>query len=60
VVVGVREGNLYKLQGNIVQDLVHNNDSLYELWKRKLGNLHYMDFFILRGNFIGLPEFRIE
>lgn len=27
-VLGVREGNLYKLQGKPIQALVHNNDNL--------------------------------
>jgi hypothetical protein len=41
VVIGVREGTLYRLQGKPVQDLVHDNDNLCELWHRRLGHLHY-------------------
>jgi hypothetical protein len=32
VVVGVREGTLYRLQGNPIQALVHDSDNLCELW----------------------------
>jgi hypothetical protein len=60
VVVVVREAHLYKLQGKLVQALVNENDNLCELWYKRLGNLHYKKFLILRGIFTGLPEFSIE
>jgi hypothetical protein len=60
VVIGVREGTLYRLQGNPVQDLVHDNDNLCELWHKRLGHLHYRALLILRGIVTGLPEFSIE
>jgi hypothetical protein len=41
VVIGVRESTLYRLQGNPVQALGHDGDSLCELWHRRLGHLHY-------------------
>jgi hypothetical protein len=31
VVVGVREGTLYRLQGKLVQALVHNRDNICDL-----------------------------
>jgi hypothetical protein len=40
-VIGVREGNLYRLQGKPVQALVHDSDNLCELWHRRMGHLHY-------------------
>jgi hypothetical protein len=60
VVIGVREGTLYRLQGKPVQDLVHDSDNLCELWHRRLGHLHYRALSILRGIVTGLPEFSIE
>jgi hypothetical protein len=60
MVIGVREGTLYMLQGNSVQALVHDNDNLCELWLRRLGHLHYRDFMITWGIVIGLLEFSIE
>jgi len=54
LVIGFREVTLYKLQGKIVQDLVHNSDNLCELWNKSLGHLHYRDFPIMRGIFTGL------
>jgi hypothetical protein len=36
-VIGVREGNLYKLQGKLVRALVHNSDSLCKLWHKRWG-----------------------
>jgi hypothetical protein len=35
MVVGVREGTLYRLQGKYVEALVHDNDNLCELWHRR-------------------------
>jgi len=55
VVVGVREGTLYRLHGNIVQYLIHNSDNLCELWNRRLGHLHYRELPIPRGIVIGIP-----
>jgi hypothetical protein len=60
MVIEVREGNLYRLKGKLVQDLVHDSDNLCELWHKRLGHLHYRALPILRGIVTGLPEFSIE
>jgi hypothetical protein len=60
MIIGVREGTLYRLQDNIVQDLVHKNNSLCELWNNRLGHLHYRALFILRGIVTSLLEFSFE
>jgi hypothetical protein len=36
VSIGVREGNLYRLQGKPIQDLVHDSDNLCEIWHRRI------------------------
>jgi hypothetical protein len=41
MIIGVREGNLYRSQGKPMQDLVHDSDNLCELWHRRIGHLHY-------------------
>jgi hypothetical protein len=41
-------------------DLVHDSENLYELWNRRLGQLHYKELSILRGIVTGLLELRIE
>jgi hypothetical protein len=59
-VIGVREGNLYRLQGEPVRALVHNSDNLCELWHKRMGHLHHRALPILREIVTGLPEFSIE
>jgi hypothetical protein len=58
--IGVREGNLYRLQGKTVQALVHDNDNLCELWHRRMGHLHYKVFLILREVVTDLLDFSVE
>jgi hypothetical protein len=59
-VIGVREGNLYKFQGEPVRTLVHNNDNLCKLWHKRMEHLHHKALPILRERVTGLPEFSIE
>jgi hypothetical protein len=59
-VIGVRKGNLYKLQGEPVRALVHNSDSLCQLWYKRMGHLHHRAFPILREIVTSLPKFSIE
>jgi hypothetical protein len=60
VSIGVREGNLNRLQGNPIQDLVHDSDNLCDLWHRRMGHLQYKVLLILREIVIGLPKFSVE
>jgi hypothetical protein len=59
-VIGVRECNLYKLQGKHVRALVHDSDNLCELWYKRMGHLHHKALPILREIVIGLSKFNIE
>jgi hypothetical protein len=59
-VIGTRDGSLYKLTGQPTQVLVHDNDSLCELWNKRLGHLHYRALPVLRKMVIGLLEFGVE
>jgi hypothetical protein len=59
-VIGVREGNLYRLHSEPVQALIHSSDSLCKLWHKRMGHLHYGVFPILREMVTSLPNFDIE
>jgi hypothetical protein len=58
--IGVRDGNLYRLQGKPIQALVHDNDNLCELWHMRMGHIHYRVMSILREVFTGFPEFNVD
>jgi hypothetical protein len=55
-VITVREGNLYRLEGEHVQALVHNNDNLCELWHKRIGHMHHKALPILREIVKSLPK----
>lgn len=59
-VIGVRKDNLYMLQGEIVQALVHSCDNLCELCHKRMWHLYYRVLPILRDTVIGLLYFNIE
>jgi hypothetical protein len=40
-VIGARDGSLYRLTRQPAQALVHDNDSLCELWHKRMRHLHY-------------------
>jgi hypothetical protein len=58
--IGVRKGNLYSLQVKSVQALLHDSDSLCELWNKKMGHLHYRALLIMREIVTDLPDFNID
>ena len=41
IVIGEQEGGLYKLKGNLEQDLVHDRVEPSEIWHRRLVHVHY-------------------
>jgi hypothetical protein len=53
--IGVREGTLYMLQGKPIHDLVHECDNICDIWNKRLGNLHYKEFLILRAIITCIP-----
>jgi hypothetical protein len=58
--IGVHDGNLYRLQGHLVQVLMHTSESLCELWHRRIGHLHHRALPLLRQMVIGLPDFSLD
>jgi hypothetical protein len=59
-VIQVREGYLYRLQGEPIRALVHNTDNLCELWHKRMGHSHHKALPILRKIVTVLPDFNIE
>ena len=55
VVIGEKEGGLYKLKGQLEKDLVHNLVEPNELWHRRLAHVHYRALPIARKVVKGLP-----
>ena len=41
VVIGVREGGLYKVPRKFIQAMIHNIVSPCNMWHRRLGHLHF-------------------
>ena len=60
LVIGVREGGLYKLLDHPIQALVHKTNNLCELWHRKFGHLHYGALPGLQNIVTGMPDFHNE
>jgi hypothetical protein len=58
--IGVRDGNLYRLQGQPVQALMHTSESLCDLWHRRMGHLHHRALPLLRQMVTGLPDFSLD
>jgi hypothetical protein len=46
--IGVRDGNLYRLQGQPVQALMRTSESLCELWHKRMEHLHHRALPLLR------------
>ena len=60
VVIGVQEGGLYKIKGNLDQALVHSTINPSELWHRRFAHLHYKALPIVSKAVTSLPEFQVN
>jgi hypothetical protein len=58
--IGVWDGNLYRLQGQPIQALMHTNESLCKLWHKMMGHLHHKALPLLREMVTRLPDFNLE
>jgi hypothetical protein len=58
--IGVRDGNLYRLQGQPVHALLHTSESLCNLWHRRMGHLHHRALPLLRQMVTELPAFSMD
>ena len=60
MVIGEKEGGLYKLKGHPETTLVHETTSSSELWHRRLSHINYKEFPYVRKVVTGLPYLKIE
>jgi hypothetical protein len=56
VVIGVKEGGLYKLKGHSVSTLVHSTIIPSELWHRIFSHIHYKSLPVVRKMVTGFPN----
>ena len=52
IVIGEKEGGLYKLKGQPEQDLVHDSVEPNEIWHRRLAHV-LLDFYHLSNMILG-------
>ena len=56
VVIGEKEGGLYKLKGHPRQALVHEAIKPNEVWHKRLAHIYYKELLIIRKVATGLLE----
>lgn len=59
-VIGRRERDLCLLQGQLVKALIHDSDSHIEIWRKRMGHLHYIALSMVWRIVTGFPEIRVE
>ena len=60
IVIGEREGGLYKLKGQPKQALVHDSMEPSELWHRRLAHVHYRALSLASKAVNGLPKIQTK
>jgi hypothetical protein len=60
IMIGVREGGLYKVPGRPIHALVHSTVSPCEVWHRRFGHLHFRALPSLQKMVSGMPVFQFE
>ena len=60
MVIGVREGSLYRVITPPPQDLVHMEINPIELWHRRYGHLHYKIIPNLSQLVHGIPDMKLD
>jgi hypothetical protein len=60
IVIGVQEGDLYKLNGKSDSTLVHNMINPSELWHRRFDHLHYKALPIIGKMATGFPDILVN
>ena len=60
IVIGEQEGGLYKLKGQLEQDLVHDSVEPNELRHRRLAHVHYRALPLATKVVEGLPELQTK
>jgi hypothetical protein len=60
ILIGDREGGLYRLSGYLAQALVHENIHFCELWHQIFSYLHYMSLLVLKRMVTCIPQIWVE
>ena len=60
LVIGVKEGGLYKLKGSPNQALFHSTIDPCELWHRRFAHLHYRALPSVSRAVLGIPELQAK
>jgi hypothetical protein len=60
IVIGTKEGGLYKLKGHSNATLSHSTRSPFELWHRRLDQINYKALPYVSKEVIGLPDFKFD
>jgi hypothetical protein len=60
VVIGIKEGGLYKLKGHSDVALTHSTKSHCELWHRRLAHIKYKELPYVSKVVKGLPELKVD
>jgi hypothetical protein len=60
MIIGVQEGGLYKISGQVIQALAHEMINPCELWHRRFGHLNYNALPGLQKMVTGMPVFSFE
>ena len=60
IVIGVREGGLYKVPSYLIQALIHDAVNPSVLQHQRFGHLHYRALPSLQKMVTGMPDFHFE
>jgi hypothetical protein len=60
IVIGTKEGGLYKLKGHSDEALTHSTKSPCELWNRILAQINYKALPYVRKEVTSLPDFKVD
>jgi hypothetical protein len=60
IVIGKKEGGLYKLKGHSEAALTHSIENLCELWHRRLAHINYKALPYVSKAVTGLLEFKVD
>jgi hypothetical protein len=60
IVIGTKEGGLYKLKGHSEAALTHSIENPCELWHRRLAHINYKALPYVSKAVTGLPEFKVD
>jgi hypothetical protein len=60
IVIGTKDGGLYKLKGHLDATLTYSTESPCELWHRRLAHINYKALPYVSKAVTGLPDFKVD